>query len=366
MNNTGKKTVIVIAPTPPPFMGPSVAVQALLNSRFTDEFNVVLIDTADRRPIENMEKIDFGNVYLALKHYSQLFIKLISARADIVYFLICQTTIGYLRDVPFILISKLFGKKVVIHLHGAHFRNFYNASNSIMKFIIRNTLKLVDQVILLGDSLKYLFEGLVPEEKLAVVPNGINLEFGDREYSDDKSFQVLFLSNLIETKGFKDVLFSVKKTVETASVEYTFAGAWFNPDDRRECQDYAEREGISGFVRFTGYVEKDAKAALLEKADVLVLPTCLDGQPLVILEAMAAGLPIISTDTGCIKDMVIDGDNGFIIPAKSPEAISEKVLYLAGNVNERERMGRRSREMYELRYTEDKYVDNMVRALHGL
>ena len=148
-----------MAPTPPPYMGPSIATQIILNSRFVDEFNVIHIETADRRPLNNLGKFDLTNIYLALKHYLLLFHRLLFSKADLVYIPICQATAGFLRDVPFIVMSKLFGKKVVLHLRGGHFREFYNSSNKVMKYVIEQTLKRIDRMIVLGSSLKILFDG---------------------------------------------------------------------------------------------------------------------------------------------------------------------------------------------------------------
>jgi len=224
-----KKTIIFMAPTPPPYMGPSIATQIILNSRFVDEFNVIHIDTADRRPLNNLGKLDITNIYMAMKHYCVLLNKLLVTKPELVYIPISQTTTGFLRDVPFIVLSKLFGKKVVLHLRGGHFREFYNSSNKVMKYVIEQTLKKTDRMIVLGSSLKILFDGLIPEEKLSVVPNGLNIALDKIRCKNPEKdhLMILFLSNLIETKGFKDVLYSIKKVSQCHNnVRYIFAGGW--------------------------------------------------------------------------------------------------------------------------------------------
>ena len=90
----------------------------------------------------------------------------------------------------------------------------------------------------------------------------------------------------------------------------------------------------------------------------------MEGHPWVIVEAMASGLPIITTDQGCIKESVIDGENGFIIPKRDPDSIAEKIIYLIENPDVRERMGQKSRQLYEANLTEEHFVQRMTDAFN--
>ncbi len=367
--NKNKKTIIFMAPTPPPYMGPSTATQIILKSRFVDEFNVIHIETADRRPLNHLGKIDLTNIYLALKHYLLLFHRLLFSKANLVYIPICQETIGFLRDVPFIVLSKLFGKKVVLHLRGGHFREFYNSSNKVMKYVIEQTLKRIDRMIVLGHSLKILFDGLIPEEKLSVVPNGLNIALDKVGYKNPEKnhLMILFLSNLIETKGFKDVLYSVKKVTQYhRNVRYVFAGSWRRDEVRFECENYLKREKIIDYVEFKGTVTGRNKTRLLQDANIFAFPTyySMEGHPWSVVEAMAAGLPIITTDQGCIKESVIDGENGFIIPKRDPDSVAEKIIYLIERSEVRERMGKKSRQLYEANFTKEHFVQRMIDVIN--
>lgn len=358
-----------MAPTPPPYMGPSIATQIILNSRFCDEFHVIHIDTVDRRPLSNIGRLDVVNVYLAFKHYYVLFNKLLFSKADLVYIPISQTTIGFLRDVPFIILSKLFRKKVVLHLRGGYFKEFYNSSGRIMKYIIRKTLSKSDRMIVLGECLKPLFDGLIPGDKLSVVPNGADMSFNVRrpDASEKEYFKILFLSNLIESKGFKDVLHSVGKvSAEHDNVRYVFAGDWRRNEDKLECEDYINRENIHDYVEFVGTTTGKQKIELFQDADIFVFPTYypMEGHPWVIVEALAAGLPIITTDQGCIKESVIHEENGYIIPHRNLKALTERTVQLVENPQLRKKMGFKSRELYEANFTKEHFVQRMINTIN--
>ena len=90
----------------------------------------------------------------------------------------------------------------------------------------------------------------------------------------------------------------------------------------------------------------------------------MEGHPWVIVEAMAAGLPIITTDQGCISESVINGKNGFIIPKRDPDAVTEKLIYLIEHPEIREKMGQKSRELYESNFTQEHFVGRMIDVMN--
>ena len=109
----------------------------------------------------------------------------------------------------------------------------------------------------------------------------------------------------------------------------------------------------------------EEKIKLFKSSDVFVLPTYfyVEGQPVVILEAMAAGLPVITTDRGSIKEMISLGENGFIISPSSPGDIVEKVALLIEDEKQRKRMGEKNYRIVKERFTLDQYVGGVVRAI---
>ena len=126
-----KKTIIFMSPTPPPYMGPTIATEIILNSRLKDEFDLIHLDTSDHRGLHTLGAIDFQNVHLAFKHYLRLGWLILTRWPDVVYAPISQTTRGYLRDAGFILIAKLLRIKVICHLRGGNFRNWYLSSKRL-------------------------------------------------------------------------------------------------------------------------------------------------------------------------------------------------------------------------------------------
>jgi glycosyltransferase involved in cell wall biosynthesis len=119
--------------------------------------------------------------------------------------------------------------------------------------------------------------------------------------------------------------------------------------------------GLEGLVTFPGRVDGEAKRSLFEGADLLVFPGYQpEGLPLVILEAMAASLPVVSTDTGATRDVVVDGETGVIVEKQRPAALAAAVRRLAGDAELRVRMGRAGRARYLAEYTEERCAHRLV------
>jgi len=358
------KKIIIIGSLPPPYIGPSVATSMILKSKLIKNFQLIHFDISDHRGLKNIGRLDIRNIGLAVKHFFELISLLIRKHPQVVYIPICQTVIGFLRDAVFIFSSRLFGASIIIHLRGSYFRTLYERSNLLIRFIIKYTLKLVSRVIVLGESLRYIFEGLVPSSRIAVVSNGIEDPFKnnfDRKKKKIKdSIKILYLSSLAKEKGYLDVIRSIPLVISKyQSVMFLFAGEYWNKKDEIFAKDYITDNKLANWVRHLGIITGEKKFELFFSSDIFVFPSYNEGQPIVLIEAMAAGLPIITTDTGAIREMVIDGENGFIIDKQSPEQIAEKIIYLIENHDIRKEMGWKSRERFLRHYTKDKFIGRL-------
>jgi len=266
-----KPKIIFIGPVPPPYMGPSLATVIILKSELGEAFDLVHLDTSHHTDLSTLGNMGFANISAALKHYFLLFKMLISEKPDMIYIPISQTTVGYLRDSIFILIAKIFRKKVVCHLRGGNFRRWYESTSQLMRSYVNFVHRMVDIQIVLGGKLKGLFSGIVPENRIYVVPNGRDFDWADQMLVDareDSTTRILYLSNFVKTKGVLDVLRAIPLVVEKYNdVEFVFAGTWFDADVKEEmlglvkkCPQYP--------INIVGKVFGQEKLDLLRDADI--------------------------------------------------------------------------------------------------
>lgn len=362
------KKIIFIGPIPPPYMGPTVATEIILNSNLNNEFDLIHLDTSDHRDLNRLGVIDIQNILLGIKNYVILFWLIIRHWPAMVWIPISQTTVGYIRDAGFILISKLLRRKVICHLRGGNFKNLYSSLSEITRWFVRLVHSFVDGQIVLGGTLKYLFEGIVPKKRIFVVPNGKDIRIDLNRRQESNKIRILYLSNFIREKGILDVLLAIPEVYrDKPRVEFIFAGNWFDDATKKEIESFLQ-SNCELPVILEGPVYGQNKYNLIFSSDIFVFPTYYpaEGQPWVIVEAMAAGLPIITTDQGAIAESVINGVNGFIVDKKSPRQIAEKIKFLIENPNIRKNMGEKSRRLYLENFTEDKMIERLSYAFNSV
>jgi len=301
----------------------------------------------------------------------------VANRPAIVCIPISQNRPGFLRDGLLILISRwLGGAEVAVYLHGSAFDRFYSSSGRMFRAFIDLSMRSAGTGIVLGDRLRPEFARWIPPERIAVVPNGVVLEeVSDvsRKLVGEVGFTVLFLGNLLKFKGVAVVIDAALRAIDLVpGLRVVFGGRW--TDDpmygesadsiRRECLEKVSRSGHSSSFEFLGEVDRHEVTRLLYGSDVLVLPSENEGLPMVIIEAMAAGLPVIaSRGVGTIPDVVIDGETGILVPPREPGAVAEAIVKLASDPELRRRMGQAGQLRYKHEYTVGIWTERLKLAL---
>jgi glycosyltransferase involved in cell wall biosynthesis len=365
-----KKKVVILGKLPPPYMGPAIATEIILNSRLKERFDLVHFDTKLNREISGIGKLHPQKFYELPVQYLKFFKVMIKEMPSLVLVPISQSSWGFFKDGIFILICKLFGRKLIIHLRGSNIKNWLAGAGWFINIYFRLCMKISNAVIVLGQKLRYLFADYFRDDKIFVVPNGGNYDIqpGEKQNpteDNEKKVRLLYLGNLQYSKGIKDILGAlVCLDNETISkVTLNVVGAFRAPEDKIEI--IREIINFDLPVNLFPPAGKALKMELLSKADIFVFPPREpEGHPWVIIEAMAAGLPIISTDQGAITESVLDGVNGFIAAPNNPEQIAEKITMLVNDEEMRRRMGKESRRFYEENFTEDIMVERLAKVFY--
>ncbi len=356
--STNKKKVVVIGKLPPPIMGPAMATKIILESSLKDIYDLVHFDITINKEIATQGELSVKKVFSSIALYVSYYRLLKMERPDLVIMSsFSQSVIGFFKDIPYLIFPKWFGIKVVGQLRGSNFKNILAGTNSFFAWIIKNVLGKVDGVIVLGNNLRYIFKGIVDNDKLFVVPNGANYSLEASSNENTGKVNILYLANLYESKG-------VDKVVDAAielnddRCNFTLAGGW-RSDEEFKRNLLLKIEQSNANINLQPPVSGKAKFKLFANADIFVFPPQKpEGHPWVLVEAMAYGLPIISTDQGAIVESVIEGENGFIVDTGGHEQIVEKIRLLLDDQELMGKMGSQSRKYYLQKFTEEKMVEN--------
>ncbi len=363
---THKEIVQIIGPTPPPYHGVSVATHVLLDALPASQFSVVHLDTADRRGIAHVDQPDLWDVLLFIRQWFAHLSILLWKRPRICYLPLSQSRIGFLRDSLFMVPAFLSGSAVVAHLHGANFYQVYEDAGGVFRWYVDRVLKRVTKFIVLGEMLKPIFHRWAHPESIAVVPNGVPESSANRsdqpQFSSPAPLRIVFLSTLSRQKGLFVLLDAMPFVVrEHPDVEFHIAGPWWGADTEQLVRQQLEKTHLASQVTFHGQLAGEKKMEFLQRGDLFVFPGIQqEGQPLTVLEAMCAGLPVVATDRGCLRETVIEGETGFIVPPDSPEAIAERILLMIREPHTRHRLGTNARLRYEREYTMSTFAARMA------
>lgn len=358
--------VLIIGPSAPPYNGMTRAMELIVAS-LNGDFSILHLDTADRRGLSNIGRFDLGNLFLAAKHGMKFLWLLFVRRPRVVYVPVSQSWLPFLRDCLFLIPARLFRRKVVIHLHGGYFGRFYQETSLLMRSIIRYALGNSRCAIVLGQNVVDAFDGILARERIHIVPNGIPDDFSggpplELMGSDPAPPVLLYLATLTADKGFLDLLRALPCVRErNGEVRALFAGEWFSKSDKETATRLIKNHGLDGVVEFVGRVGPEKRSKLLKDAGIFVFPTAYryEGHPYVILEAMAAGLPVVSTDVACIPETIRDGVEGFLIKPGDIQALADRILQLLTDEPLRQKMGQDSRLRFLECYTYERFAERM-------
>ncbi|HEX2167911.1 MAG TPA: glycosyltransferase family 4 protein [Longimicrobiales bacterium] len=361
-----RRRILLVGPLPPPSHGVAVLTRTLLESPLARRFELLHLDTADRRGVANIGRLDVGNVWLAGLHGARFLALLARQQIDMVYLPLSKNTLGFLRDSLFLVPALARGTRVVVHLHGSGFDQFVASAPAAVRALVRLLLRQTTVAIVLGEALKPMLRGMIPDSRIVVVPNGVPDLRGVAAYArpQDGPMRILFLGNLLPSKGYVELLEAVQALLDEGhDIAVTFAGSVVDSGVHRHALAtvrYGEDR-----ILFAGPVDAETKAALLRQADLLVLPSDDEAQPLVILEAMAAGLPVVSTRRGAIPETVVDGETGVLIDKRDAAALADVLRELGSRPEYRSALGTAARERYLACYTVDQWSDRMAAVFNA-
>ncbi|KPL19294.1 MAG: hypothetical protein AMJ92_03910 [candidate division Zixibacteria bacterium SM23_81] len=366
-----KPKIMIIGSIPPPYHGCTIAIQNLLNSRIKEEFDLLHLDTSDHRDFKNLGKFDLINISLALKNLLQLAFTCIFKKPDAIYVLPGTNTGSCLREGLFIILTKLLGNSIIIsHFRTSYFKNFYYHSKWIYRRFIDFFLKRTNRAIVLGECLRPMVEPWFPVDRVDVIPNGTAFDPYPggkviKSFDHNNPVQLTYMSNIDPTKGVLILLEAIKNIFDhTQPFQLTIAGAWTSSglEVKKKVEGFINQSSLREVVRFAGIVAGKTKEELLKETDIFVLPTFypVEAHPHSIIEAMAAGCPVISTWHAAIPETVIHGETGILVEKENVEELARALKRLIEHPELRRKMGLTGRRRYEQFYTMDINISNMI------
>lgn len=360
-----KPSVLMLAQLPPPVHGASVMNKTIADSALVNAaFALETINIATAESISDIGKT-------SLKKYGKflaLWRRVVSAlrrRPDLVYLTLSPFGAAFVKDALLALTAKAFGARLVYHLHGKGIGAEF-ARGGWRAALYRRVFADA-QVISLAPALYRDIERVVPSERVHFLGNGVNSQAIELAREADAPVSIVYLSNMVPTKGARVLLEAAKLLAERGlDFRVRYAGNWgTDPQFKQDFLAFIETHWLADKVQYLGPQYGDDKKKLLCSGDVFVLPTYFRNEcfPLAILEAMSCALPVVSTFEGAIPDLVKDGESGFLVAQQDVTALADALEKLIRDPALRQRLGAAGLASYEANYTVSAFEGQFVAIL---
>lgn len=256
---------------------------------------------------------------------------------------------SFWRKLLFVLPSCILRVPVVFHLHSGAFDKFYaNDCGFIGKAIVRFVFNVSDKVVVLSSQWESWVLSVCPRSNVVSLYNPVVCEALDGADLDHAPMALLSLGRVGYNKGSFDLIRAVKLVSDSCPKVNVAIGG---DGDVSEAQRLVREMRLEEHFEFLGWVTGDTKKLRLRTSGVYVLPSYSEGLPMSVLEAMAAGLPIISTPVGGIPEAVTDGVEGFLVQPGDVEALADRIGRLLADPELARRMGEAARRKVETTFS---------------
>jgi glycosyltransferase involved in cell wall biosynthesis/O-antigen/teichoic acid export membrane protein len=364
---TSRPRMLAIVQLPPPVHGVTKMNEVVVRSTLIHreyEVSVLELRFADR--IDDLGRMRPTKILRALGCGLRLLLRCVRDRPQIAYFTLAPTGLAFFRDLLYVGILKTLHVRRVLHLHGLGMRR--SSTGAFTRALYRWAFDGA-YVVHLSEAGRTEVAEMVGRNA-CLLPNGVD-DIGRDEWARERRMRtgvprILFLSNMLEQKGALVLLEALR---ELAGRGYEFQAQFVGTacDPKLEERFSAMRVEWSLEARTCRLTEclGDTKRALFQDADLFVFPSYYECEcfPLVVLEAMAAGLPVIATRHASIPEMVLEGRTGSLVDPRSVEDLATAIALLLRDPEARFRMGSAGRARFQAHYTTAMFENRLLQIL---
>ncbi|MGB1055462.1 MAG: glycosyltransferase family 4 protein [Flavobacteriales bacterium] len=350
-----KNRILLCLHLPPPTHGASIVGEILVKNIKSSPFyesTIIKINTT--------YKLSGGRVIISVLRFVKLVLRtivvLLRTRPELIYVTPSSKGIAFVKDYFYVrCIAFFYDGPILAHFHNKGVRE---NTGRFSRILYRHFFSRVTPILLSSRLLDDLSDYLTAED-IQICANGLGTPTD--EIPTRKTYDFLFLSNLIEEKGIWTFLEACKMLRNSGCV-FTAAVVGAEADvEIRVLKDFVVNEGLVDVVHILGPQYGADKRRVFEQSRTFVFPSYYhyECMPLAVLEAMSFGLAIVSTREGALEDLVENGINGLIVKRRNIEDLFEKLAFLLSNEKALLLMQESSRVKYSRDFTEQAFVNRM-------
>jgi glycosyltransferase involved in cell wall biosynthesis len=310
------------------------------------------------------------NLYYLVKHLLLWAWALLRRRPDIAHYPI--TSFWNLdKSLVMLRLASAFGAKTVGHLHGGAFVDSWNKLGGLHRRFAQGGLRRLDAIVVLSEGWKRQFIAVtgIPPARVWVVHNPLDARTESvlQEHAPDTLARtVLFLGALARGKGVFDLIDACGQVLPGTPFRLALVGPEREPGVAAACRERIRAAGLDGQGDVCLGAWGEEKLELFRSAAMLVLPSYHENLPLVVLEAAAAGLPVVATRVGALPEFFVEGSSILFVPPGDCTALAGAIAGLMRDDASRKRLGDGARRAYLEGFSRTKIMDSLDEVYRGV
>lgn len=356
---------MLLGPSLTAVSGVSTHLNQLFHSSLAEEFHLLHFQVGSEGRKESIVSKSARFLFSPIQFFWELILK----KPQIVHLNTSLEPKSYWRDIVYLFIARIMGKKVVYQVHGGALPQVFFKNNRLLTILLRFVLRLTDVVVLLAQEELPAYHNFAQDLHLEVIPNAVEMgadaEWKKIQIAKEKPLRLVYVGRLAENKGIFEIVGAIEiMRTHGINTQLVIAGSGPEEGKLRAC---VGNLGLNGSVSFVGAVFGEEKRRVWEEADLFVFPTYhREGLPYTLLESMSARTPPVISPVGAIPDVMEDGVHGVFVPSRNPEALAEVIERLDNDRALICRMGEASRQRIENYYTVVRLAEDFRKLYHNL
>lgn len=364
-------SILLVGQTPPPFHGQAVATKILFDHDWPG-LKVLRLRMAYSGGEADVGKFGIGKVlHLAGLILKSWWILLRNRPCYLYYPPASPNLVPVLRDIVYLFAVRPFSRGIILHYHAGGLPAYIASLNPVLRFLARCAYGRAQASIEIAKSDIDPGEAFSFRRKFRVA-NGIDVPDMPSHVGNpgaDQAFRILYMAGLRETKGVMDIVHTASE-LKARKIDCIFevAGPWQEEDTRRSFEAAVLEADVADSIVMHGRVTGEEKWILYRDAELFFFPSYYESEnfPLVLIEAMAFGLPVVATRWRGIPEMVVEGETGALCDIRSPEQFADALEAIISDTERHKVMSAAAHARYVAKYTQQAFLDGMRQVFEAV
>ncbi|MED5587147.1 MAG: glycosyltransferase family 4 protein [Verrucomicrobiota bacterium] len=359
-----RPSILLVGQTPPPFHGQAVATKILFDHDWPG-LKVLRLRMAYSSGEADVGKFGISKLFHLMALIVQSWWILLRNRPCFIYYPPASPNlVPVLRDIVYLFAVRPFSKGIILHYHAGGLPAYVASLNPFLRVLARCAYGRAKASIEISKSEIGPGVEFVAEQKFHVA-NGLDVPGvnSDPGTSPDKlPFRILYMAGLRKTKGVMDLVHTAS-ALKARRMDFMLdvAGPWQEEDTRRRFEAAVQEANVADSIVVHGRITGDKKWMLYKEASLFFFPSYYESEnfPLVLIEAMAFGLPVVATRWRGIPQMVVEGETGLLCDVSSIDQFADAIEAVMTDRKKNQAMSLAAEARYVSKYTQGAFLTGM-------